>query len=100
MTYKDGTVYDGQFKENEITGKGVYTTKAHKWTGTWKEGYLEGEGEQVSFGQEDEEVDSISGNSVYKGGFTRGQKNGFGTYTWGNDFSQYDGHFSNGQLDG
>ena len=23
-----------------------------------------------------------------------------GTYTWGNDFSEYTGHFSNGQLDG
>ena len=23
-----------------------------------------------------------------------------GTYTWGNDFSEYTGHFSSGQLDG
>lgn len=42
MTYRDGTVYEGEFKDNAIDGKGKYTTKAHQWEGTWKEGYLEG----------------------------------------------------------
>jgi hypothetical protein len=101
MVYKDNTRYEGEFKNNEIEGFGVYKTNAHQWTGTWKKGYLEGEGEQISFGQEDEEEpDSISGNSTYKGGFKCGQKNGMGTYTWGTEFSEYRGHFSNGQLDG
>lgn len=44
MTYIDGTKYEGEFKRNEIEGKGTYKTKAHEWIGTWKEGYLEGEG--------------------------------------------------------
>jgi hypothetical protein len=103
MTYRDGTVYEGEFKDNAIDGKGKYTTKAHQWDGTWKEGYLEGEGKQTSFGEEDpdeEDEDPIASQSVYRGGFKRGQKDGMGTYTWGNDFSEYTGHFSNGQLDG
>ena len=54
MTYVDGSQYDGEFKNNEVEGKGVYKTKAHEWSGNWKEGYLEGEGEQVSFGVADE----------------------------------------------
>jgi hypothetical protein len=54
MTYRDGTVYEGEFKDNAIEGKGKYTTKAHEWEGAWKEGYLEGEGKQTSYGQEEE----------------------------------------------
>lgn len=101
MVYKDGTIYTGQFKNNQIEGRGTYETKAHKWTGVWKEGYLEGQGEQISFGpEEDLEDEGIAGNSMYKGGFTKGQKNGEGVYTWGNNFAEYSGHFSNGQLDG
>jgi hypothetical protein len=62
MTYIDGTTYEGDFKNNEVEGKGIYKTKAHEWSGTWKEGYLEGEGEQISYGleeEEDEEGDKI-----------------------------------------
>lgn len=64
---------------------------------------MEGSGKQTSFGPEDpqgDEEDPIASQSVYQGGFKRGQKDGMGTYTWGNDFSEYTGHFSNGQLDG
>lgn len=31
MTYRDGTVYEGEFKDNAIEGNGKYTTKAHEW---------------------------------------------------------------------
>lgn len=110
MTYIDGTKYEGQFKRNEIEGKGTYKTKAHEWIGTWKQGYLEGEGQQVSYGiaqHDDEEEEEgndleheLGKDSVYKGGFLRGLKHGQGTYKWGKNFSEYSGTFSNGQLDG
>lgn len=55
MTYIDGSTYRGSFSNNEIEGKGSYRTKAHEWNGSWREGYLEGQGEQVSYGLPDEE---------------------------------------------
>lgn len=40
MKYIDGSMYEGQFYNNEVQGEGTYTTKVHEWKGTWKEGYL------------------------------------------------------------
>ncbi len=50
MIYIDGSKYEGEFRNNEVNGKGTYKTNVHEWKGTWKEGYLEGEGIQISYG--------------------------------------------------
>ena len=101
MIYIDGSKYEGEFRNNEVNGKGTYKTNVHEWKGTWKEGYLEGEGIQISYGlpSEDQEKE-LDRNSVYHGGFQRGLKHGKGTYKWGRNFSEYSGTFLNGQLDG
>ena len=51
--YKDGSVYEGEFKNGKKDGRGVYT-----------------------YGSE-----STSEGSVYKGYFTQGKRNGFGKFT-------------------
>ena len=51
MEYVDGSCYEGEFLNNQVEGEGVYKTKTHEWKGTWHHGYLEGTGQQISFGQ-------------------------------------------------
>lgn len=99
MTYVDGTKFTGMFVDNQVQGQGTYSTKVHEWTGHWHEGYLEGNGQQVSKGISTDDPDDNS-LSVYEGGFERGLKHGKGTYKWGRNFSEYSGTFSHGQLDG
>ncbi len=53
MTYIDGSQYKGQFLDNQVQGEGTYSSKVHEWKGHWQQGYLQGEGQQVSKGLAD-----------------------------------------------
>ena len=45
LTYVDGSVYVGEFKDNKIHGQGVFTSKSgSRYQGEYKHGKMDGQG--------------------------------------------------------
>lgn len=42
--YGNGTVYEGEFRDNVIEGLGKFFGKNHTYDGEWKEGKMHGTG--------------------------------------------------------
>lgn len=87
MTYPNGDVYHGQWKDNKMHGEGTYIYKASQdiFTGTWVEGVKSGNG-AYQFGAD---------SSYLKGNWVDGSISE-GTWEF-KDGSVYTGHFKNGK---
>ncbi len=70
MIMEDGGKYEGELRLNKPHGMGTYSSKLLKYTGQWKDGEWDGQGECAY-------TDGI----VYKGQYLRGRKHGIGTLT-------------------
>ncbi|KAL7575917.1 hypothetical protein ACA910_000716 [Epithemia clementina (nom. ined.)] len=91
LSWKNGSMYEGEFLQGRYHGQGVYTesTTGRKYGGSWVRGQKEGFGRET-WPQTGE---------VYEGNYQRGRRNGFGRYTMG-DGSHYVGGWCNGERAG
>lgn len=89
FTYKDGSVYEGNFLVGLSNGLGKFTSADGKISceGTFKKGRLSGEAEYHM------------GDEYYKGQFEDGRPNGQGEYYNGKG-ACYKGSFKDGKFDG
>lgn len=53
IKYLDGSVYEGDFRNNVIEGFGVLVGLSHKYEGSWKNGKMEGAGKSSWFNEDD-----------------------------------------------
>ena len=83
------TEYEGNFKNNEFDGYGVFKSKSYNYFGNYTEGKKKGKGKYE---------DLVKG-STYNGEFSDDQKNGYGEENY-NDGSVYKGEYKNGLRDG
>ena len=81
--------YEGNFKNNEFDGYGVFKSKSYNYYGNFNKGKMKGKGKYE---------DLIKG-SIYDGEFFDDQKNGYGEEKY-SDGSVYKGEFKNGLKDG
>ena len=89
VTYKDGTMYIGEFKNNKKEGIGMYRwPDGTIYSGEWKNDTMEG---FCSIKYED--------NRKYEGQMKNGHKNGYGEFTWKN-VRKYFGYYVNDLKDG
>ncbi len=83
----NGSSYSGDWKNNEMHGKGVYNhTNGDIYVGEFKFGKANGQG-TVTF----------SDGAMYVGGFKDGKKDGQGVFTY-SDGSKYVGRFNKGEA--
>lgn len=88
-TGKITETYEGEFKDNNFHGKGVYKWSTKKtYSGEWADGKMNGEGE---FTWKD--------GRVYKGGFKDDLKDGYGEFKW-IDGRCWKGFWANGEKHG
>lgn len=92
----DGYVYEGEFKNNERSGKGTMNWEAEDGTpwiyeGEFENGKRSGKG-TMKWGKDGE-------TAVYEGDFADDWINGYGTCTWPSGQS-YEGEWKNGKLNG
>lgn len=81
--------YDGNFKNNEFDGYGVYKTKTYNYYGYFTEGKKNGKGK----------LEDLINGSVYEGEFVNDKKEGYGEEQY-KDGSVYKGEFKNGLKEG
>ena len=88
-TWKDGTMYIGEFNNNKREGIGMYRwPDGTIYSGEWKNDIMEG---FCSIKYED--------NRKYEGQMKNGLKNGYGEFTWKN-IRKYFGYYLNDLKDG
>ena len=101
MTYKDGRVREGIWKDGEIEyegqlnehgqphgrGKRFYSNATYE--GEWQNGQKHGKGT----------AERADGSTSYTGGFRAGKRHGKGVMTYANG-DTYDGQWKNGRKDG
>ena len=86
---ENGDKYDGQWKNDNPHGHGVYTwSNGKKYDGEWKDGIRHGHGVWTG----------VDGRK-YDGEWKDGKKHGHGVYTWV-DGGKYDGNWKNGRKYG
>ena len=83
--YKDGSLYEGNWKEDQICGYGSLTMADKKYDGYWKDGGMDGHGELV-----------WANGMRYFGQFKDGKVSGKGRLT-SSDGSYFDGKWSDGK---
>ena len=86
--YKDGSVYEGNWKEDVINGYGSLKMADKKYDGYWKDGAMHGHGELV-----------WKNGMQYFGEFKDGIVSGKGRLT-SSDGSYFDGTWSDGKKSG
>ena len=85
----DESMYEGQFEDNEIEGKGIYKWKnGDMYEGQMKKGKMHGYGKQ-----------SYKDGRTYEGEYSDGKKNGRGKFVYSPD-KFYEGTFVDGVPDG
>ena len=86
--FKDGSKYEGEFKDNEAYGFGIfYSDDGDVYKGEWKNHTKEGIG-----------LEFVDDELEYQGEFKDGEKHGIGIYFF-NDY-KYEGEFKNGLCEG
>ena len=85
---KNGEIYEGDWVDNKANGYGIYQSKDVRYEGKWKNDRQEGIGTETW-------ADGTSFNGEFKGG----QKTGQGKFRY-SDGSKYSGYFLNNQLHG
>ncbi len=81
--------YEGNFKNNEFDGYGVFKSKVYNYWGNYTEGKKNGKGKFKDLIKE----------SIYEGEFIDDKKNGYGEEKY-SDGTIYRGYFKNGLKDG
>eukprot|EP00457_Paulinella_chromatophora_P010457 gb/GEZN01010561.1/.p1 GENE.gb/GEZN01010561.1/~~gb/GEZN01010561.1/.p1 ORF type:complete len:224 (-),score=46.63 gb/GEZN01010561.1/:394-1065(-) len=97
--YPGGAVYQGDFKENQREGKGVYTSKeGHRYEGGWLADMRHGYGSQkfVARGSTRKEA---KWTGTYEGNWFENRKHGKGVFTYENG-DKYEGDWRNGKKAG
>ncbi|MBS1756895.1 MAG: hypothetical protein JSU03_06415 [Bacteroidetes bacterium] len=93
FTWLDGHYYQGDFKEDAITGEGtLHISEKNYYTGHFENGKYNGHGKYY-----------FADGAIYEGNFIDDIINGFGTYIWTEgDFkgAKYVGNFKNSKYDG
>lgn len=102
MTFPNGDVYHGEWKENKMDGEGTYTYAATKdvYSGSWSQGVKTGVG-CYEYGMDKSKLNGVwekgsfvsgdwvlEGAGVYKGTFSGGKPIGAGTFTFTNGVVQ------------
>ncbi|KAJ1435008.1 Phosphatidylinositol-4-phosphate 5-kinase, core [Sesbania bispinosa] len=112
-TWSDGTVYEGDWEGDKMTGKGliVWSSGAFQYEGEFSGGYLNGYGTlrtssgciyrggwrmnaQHGIGRKE-----YSNSDIYEGLWKEGVPEGSGRYTWNNG-NVYIGNWKSGKIDG
>jgi len=89
ITFKDGFVMSGLWKNEVFTGKGrMFLSNGSEWLGEINENQILGEGV----------LRYLDGN-IFEGNIKDGKKNGFGTFKY-TDGSVYKGEWSNNDING
>jgi len=93
FTFPDGSSYTGEFSTNATcakvrNGRGTYTSLSEKYTGSWLNDRMNGEGTY-----------NFASGAGYQGGFLDGHFHGFGTYTWP-DGARYSGNWLQSKMHG
>ena len=88
LTWTDGTKYEGEFKDEKMTGQGTFTHKDYKYVGEFKDDKFNGQG-TLTYG---------NGNK-YVGEFKDDERNGQGTFTMPNE-DKYVGEFKDDKFNG
>jgi len=109
--FKDASIYEGQFKNGSIHGKGTLVFNEGKYVGNFKRNMREGEG-KITYHSGDAYIGQFkynlfhgkgkfthSNGDVYKGHWSDGKKEGYGTYIFSNS-DVYEGQFVNDQING
>ena len=90
MTYKNGNVYDGSWKNNTKNGNGVFTwSNGNQYIGDWKNNFRHGYGEMTWIKKK-----------VYKGQWKMGLQNGNGTMKYLNTGIIYEGEWEKAKKHG
>ena len=77
-----GDIYEGDFKEDKLTGKGIITyANGDKYDGELLDSQKNGHGKFT-----------FVGGNTYEGGFENDAKSGYGIFIWA-DGSRYEGYF-------
>ena len=93
LTYNDGDIYDGEWKNDQKEGKGIYKWGKGKWEGDiydgeWKNGQQEGKG-----------IYKFIIGDIYDGEWKNGQQEGKGVLKFKSG-DIYDGEWKNDQREG
>ena len=96
MTYLDGSVYNGEWKNGSPHGYGEFFSKGMKtrYVGGWKNGVRSGQGTEY-YTLESFLNGFWKGGKKYVGGWN-GKKHGKGIFTW-NDGREFVGNWNNGK---
>ena len=89
LIYPDGAQFEGNFKDNEFDGYGVYKCKSYIYKGDYICGKKNGKGT----------YEDLIKNSIYEGEFVEDKKNGYGIEKY-SDGSIYKGEFKNDVKEG
>lgn len=74
ISFTNGDVYEGEFKDDKMNGQGRYTWhNGDIYEGEWKDGKMNGYGKYI-----------FANGDVYEGERKDGKRNGQGRYTWAN----------------
>lgn len=112
LTWTDGTKYEGEFKDEKMTGQGTLTHKDYKYVGELKDSLFNGQGTitwpdtiEKYVGEWKDDKWSGQGTFVYANGdkyvgeWKDGKRNGQGTITYA-DGRSYVGEFKDGKFNG
>ena len=89
LIFPDGSTYEGDFKNNEFDGFGIYKSKSYIYEGNFVKGKMSGKGK----------YEDLIKETTYEGDFFDDKKNGTGVEKYSNGFI-YKGEFKNGIKEG
>ena len=88
-TWPNGSVYEGEYKDDKFNGLGTHRTPFAKYTGQFVDGLKEGKGK----------VEYYKTRDTYDGAWSKNRFHGIGTYFWASN-TKYEGQWHNGLRSG